>query len=99
MSENRNKAAAGTVVEGRRKMARLYAIARPSLFWTPTVEQYLQTASEADILAMQARHTQRSIAFFRSQGFRRVGGSKYFAWCPWEDHPSRLLEQSDDYDP
>lgn len=76
-----------------------YAVAYPTLFWTVALSHQLTQLPESKRRAVISHHTQRSVAFFRSLGFRRIGASAYFAWSPRSDHPSRLLALEDDYDP
>lgn len=76
-----------------------YAVALPSVLWTSQLRTQSEQLSIAELQNMCFDHTQRSIAFFRALAFRRVGDSVYFAWSADAEHPSRLLDAADDYDP
>jgi hypothetical protein len=74
------------------------AVAWPALLWTDDLQDQLRTASDAENKEIRRFAVQRAIAFFRAMESRRVGASHSFAWSPCEDHPSRQLAASDDYD-
>lgn len=51
---------------------------------------------QAEVDAFQKKVTERSIAFWRKQGFRRVGLSGLWAYATDPNHPSRQLTAEED---
>ncbi|GKZ25972.1 hypothetical protein AbraCBS73388_001786, partial [Aspergillus brasiliensis] len=58
----------------------------------------MSTSAVHDEKTIRSRIADVALSFFRHLGFRRVGSSRWLAYSPDGQHPSRLLEADQDFD-
>lgn len=89
-----------------------YVVAAPGTLRADVVREFGQEnhdtgnwgARQAEVRAFMEKQGEKSIAFLRKQGFRRVGLSGFWGYATNSNHPSRQLtaeedSERDDIDP
>jgi hypothetical protein len=76
----------------------LHALVSPGVL-TADIESQLVGKSAEERLTIRTRIQSGAIDFWRSCGFRRIGGSRCFAFSFDPQHPSRAIAAASDFDP
>jgi len=84
----------------RPKTRSFVAFVRPNLLTLHDIElEWDSLQSEAAKDETEDRERDRAVMFYRSLGFRRVGSTIWFAMACDNEHPSRKLASTEDFDP
>lgn len=84
----------------QRKTSSFWAFVRPDMLKVDDVEQEWDSLRDnAGRDAMEYREYSRAVMFYRSLGYRRVGSTAWLALSPNNEHPSRQLAATEDFDP
>jgi GNAT superfamily N-acetyltransferase len=84
----------------KQKTSSFFAFTWPSILKRSDIgKEWDSLQDDAARRRMAHRETGRAVDFWRSSGFRRVGTTDWFALTLDNDHPSRQLTSTDDFEP